>query len=28
MPWEQEATKLEDEIYNAFLKWSINKETN
>ena len=28
MPWELEATKLEDEIYNAFLKWSINKETN
>ena len=27
MPWELEATKLEDEIYNAFLKWSINKET-
>tara|TARA_B110000858_G_scaffold87359_1_gene100940 strand:- start:1052 stop:1489 length:438 start_codon:yes stop_codon:yes gene_type:complete len=25
MPWELEATKLEDEIYNAFLKWSINK---
>ena len=25
MHWELEATKLEDEIYNAFLKWSINK---
>jgi hypothetical protein len=28
MPWELEATKLEDEIYNAFLEWSINKRTN
>ena len=28
MPWELEATKLENEIYNAFVKWGINKETN
>ena len=28
MPWELEASKLEEEIYNAFLKWSINKPTN
>lgn len=26
MPWEREATELENKIYNAFLKWSINKE--
>jgi hypothetical protein len=26
MPWEVEATILEDEIYNAFLKWKRVKK--
>ena len=28
MPWEVEATQLEKEIYDAFVKSGINKETN
>jgi hypothetical protein len=28
MPWELEANELENEIYNAFILWSINKGNN